>query len=175
MAREIEVKFPVKNFDEIRKKLKKRFRAKRVGEGLEKITFFDRPSKKLARRDMQLRVKEWRIRPRTVSTMTLKTPHKKGGTKYKEMKEEEIKINDARIAIGILEGVGFVESFRYTKYRDRWKLHGVTIELDTLKDGRRFVEIEASKQHIRSMAKLLCLDMKTASTKGYVSLIRGEK
>ena len=175
MAKEIEVKFPVKDLDEVRKKLKKKYRATRVGEGPEKALLFDKPSKKLAKRGMQLRVKEWRIRPRAVSTMTLKTPHKKGGTKYKEMKEEEVRVNDARVAVGMLESLGFVEWFRYTKHRERWKYHAVTIELDTLKDGRRFVEIEATKQDIRSMAKLLGLDMKTAIKKGYVAILREKK
>ena len=161
--------------DEVRKKLKKKYRATRVGEGPEKVFLFDTSRGELKKRGMQLRVKEWRIRPKTVSTITLKTQHKKDEMKYKEMKEEEIKISDARVAVGMLEGLGFIEWFRYTKHRERWKYHAVTIELDTLKDGRRFVEIEATKQDIRSMVKLLHFDMETAIKKGYVAILREKK
>lgn len=165
--KETEVKFRVKNFGGIVKKLKK-MGAVLDWRGLEASYYFDTPDNKLKTKKQNLRLRKWSGHS---NTLTLKIPPRKNHKKYKVQNEYQIEINNIKTAADILKNLGFVECLRYKKYRQHWKIKGASIELDAM-DGRRFVEIEASENKINELAEVFNLDWNLATTKSYVSILR---
>lgn len=166
MKKEVELKFPVKDLADIKKRLKK-IGARFIWAGKEKNWYLDTPDRVLRRRGIAFRVRENKKGPR----ITLKENVSKG--KFKIADEYEISINDAREAIAIFSRLGFREFLSYTRRREYWK-YGKTAEivLDTLSIGK-FVEIESSPQNIRILAEKLGLSFAKSTSKSYVQLLGG--
>ncbi|MDI6734459.1 MAG: class IV adenylate cyclase [Patescibacteria group bacterium] len=164
--REIELKFKVKNFKNIVPKLKK-LGAKLLWQGIEENYYFDTPNADLKKKSVYLRIRKW---PGHSNSLTLKVSPLHKTKKYKILREYQVSVSDLKTTRIILENLGFVEKWHYKKYRKHWKLGGVVIELDWVKN-HRIVEIEGSKKKINELAKKLGLDFKDSTTKGYLNIL----
>lgn len=171
MSLEIEVKYRVTNHDSIHEVLASAG-AKRVGVYLETNRLFDLPDGDLRKRGEGLRI-------RTVTTvdgapqadtLTYKGPRAPGELKIRE--EIETEIGGADHAAGILAAIGFVETLRFEKRRETWRLNGATIELDTLPEIGAFIEIEStSEDAVRAVAERLRLPDADRVSDTYVALL----
>lgn len=169
--KEIEVKFRVKDFKEIKRIARKLVESNAFlsWKGRERSYYFDSSDGELARKSMVLRLRNWK---RKETTMTLKiSGDKSRKTKFKIREELQIEISDFKTVKKILEKLGFKERLNYSKNRSHWILGKVKIELDQL-DKRWFVEIEGSKKDIEKTASLLGLDWAQSTTESYLDLIK---
>lgn len=165
---ETEVKFKVRAFGAIRKRLKS-LGGKLIWKGVEKNFFFDTARGDLKKKKYHLRVRRWVGHSNSI---TLKVPPKRESRKYKVSHEHQIVFHDdVNIARRILKHLGFVEYGSYKKYREHWEFRGAVIELDRVKN-LSFLEIEAPKKKIDALAKLFGLDWENSTTKGYLKILR---
>lgn len=163
--REIELKFEINNFKKIIPQIKK-LGGKLDWEGEEEVYYFDTPKKRLKNEGKTLRLKKINNK----ATLTVKLDV--GNDKHYKIKEEfEIKVNDFYEAKLIIKKLGFIESFKYKKYRQHWKIADAAIELDIVKH-KYFVEIEGSKKEINEIAHALNLDWKKSTTKSYLDIVK---
>ena len=161
MAKEIEVKFEVQDFESVRRALRKL--GGRCGwGGREESTIFDTTRRALKSRGEALRIKTEDGRN---ALLTFKGPKTKKG-KFKVREEIETSLESSAAGEMILKRLGFEEQLRYTKRREHWELGKSSVELDTLL-GHRFVEIEGTKQSIKEIARLLHLDWARSSIESY--------
>lgn len=173
MKREVELKFRVDDFAEIRKKLKN-LGAKLVWKGREEDWLFDTKDHQLQKRNVILRVRKsdgghltWKERPKKFVKAGVKMLH-----------EYETAISDPSVAVFIFRRLGFGVWVHYFKHREHWKLPGAVVELDTLNKKFKFVEVEASRRNIKLFAKKLGLDFAESTTQNYIQVlekIRGKK
>ena len=173
MKREVELKFFVNDFARIRKQLKQ-FGAKLIWKGREEDWLFDTKDHQLQRRNVILRIRKsdtgyltWKERPKKFVKSGVKVLH-----------EYETVVCDPPVGVFILQRLGFGVWVHYFKYREHWKLPGAIVELDTLDKKFKFVEVEASRKNIKSLAKKLGLDFVKSTTNNYIQIlekIRGKK
>lgn len=164
MAKEIELKFRVDDFSSIRKKLRA-LGGKLLWKGREKNWLFDTP-------DSHIHKNTLRIKTMSDTSLTLKTDKRiVQGAKVAE--EYQIMITDAKIGRTILEKLGYRVTLHYKKHREHWKIEKSYIELDTLKDGRKFVEIESTHRGIKNLARKLNLDFSKSTPESYTKLLTG--
>ncbi len=164
MAKEIELKFRVNDFSSIRKKLRA-LGGKCLWKGKEENWLFDTPDFKIRKGNQTLRIKTMGD-----TSLTLKTGKKViQGAKVAE--EDQIMITDVKIGRTILKKLGYRVALHYKKHREHWKIGKSYIELDTLKDGRKFVEIESTHKGIKNLARKLDLDFEASTTASYTELI----
>lgn len=132
---EIEVKFCVKDLEQIEVRLQ-RLKAKQVQARIHEYNLrFDTPAGELARQSIILR-----LRRDTAFHLTLKT----GNTLLdgvSQRREIEFKVSDFEAARVLLEALGYQVSMVYEKYRAIYRLESVLITLDEMPFGG-FVEIE---------------------------------
>jgi adenylate cyclase class 2 len=151
MAREIEIKFEIKNPNLIRKSLKN-LKAKFLGKVFERTIRFDTPNNSLEKKGKFLRL---RTGFKNVITFKRKIKSKN----FKERKEIELEISDPEKMEIILKNLGFTKVRIMEKYREKWKLNGTEIVIDRLPMGN-FIEIEGKKKSIKKVVNLLGLDFK---------------
>lgn len=169
--KEIEVKFEVKNFKDKKIRLQK-LGAELIWKGKEKNFYFDARDGKLKKSGAVLRLREW---GGLSNTLTLKIDTKNKNKKYKIRKELQIEIDNIAEASKIFSALGFSGIFRYSKYREHWKLKDASIELDRLENGRCFVEIESTQKRINELAKILKLDWEKSTTNSYLTILSSPK
>ena len=162
VKKEVELKFFVDGFTEIRKRLKK-IGARLSWSGIEKSRYFDTPGRIIKKRGAALR-----LRTTNHSFLTYKEKVSKG--KFKIADEYELEVGNPRELAAIFKRLGFGEVFFYTKRREYWKLPNAEITLDSI-PGKKVVEIEASPSVIRALAHTLGLNMARTSTQSYVKLL----
>ncbi|MBI2514880.1 class IV adenylate cyclase [Candidatus Wolfebacteria bacterium] len=168
--KEIEIKFKVENLEGPRKIIKK-LGARLLWKGIEENYYFDTLDKKLKKRGQVLRIKKWKG---FETTLTLKTDLEGYNRKRFNIREEARMLIDeshVKFAARILKHLGFVEFFRYNKYREHWEAGNVSFELDKV-GSRFFVEIEAPKKKIRELADKLGLDWAGSTAESYIELIK---
>ena len=104
------------------------------------------------------------------TSLTLKTGKKvvKGA---KVAEEHQIMITDAKIGRIILEKLGYRVTLHYKKHREHWRIGTSFVELDTLGDGRKFVEIESTHKGIKKLARKLNLDFTRNTPESYTKLL----
>ncbi len=162
--KEIELKFAVRDFSPIRTKLRS-LGAALLWKGREENWFYSRSNSNLQGKRRVLR-----IRTSDISKLTLKTnKHISKGVKVAD--EYEVAIDNPTLMKKILTETGFSKTFEYSKTREHWKLGNSFVELDTLRDDRKFVEIESTHTGIKKFARKLDLDFSRSTTDGYVALL----
>lgn len=174
------MKFRVQSFAAVRNRIKA-LGGKLEWAGEERNYFFDTEAKSLRARKMTLRLRERENGP---AALTLKITPARNHGKYKVMHEYEIGVTSVAATARMLELLGFIKWFQYNKHREHWRFdkltagRGAHVELDAVRQTRdklvhdlKFVEIEASKKNIDALAKQLCLDWKTSTTKGYLTIL----
>jgi len=164
MMKEIELKFRVDDFSPIRKKLRA-LGGKLLWKGREENWLFDTPDFKIRKGNQMFRIKTMGD-----TSLTLKTGKKvvKGA---KVAEEHQIMITDAKIGRIILEKLGYRVTLHYKKHREHWRIGTSFVELDTLEDRRKFVEIESTHKGIKKLAKKLNLDFSRSTPDEYVKLL----
>lgn len=161
MAKEIEIKFKIKNPNLIKRKLKEKG-AKFVGKTLERTIKFDTENK-----DLEKKGKFLRVRTGFENVITYKRKLK--SKKFKEREEIELEISDPEKMKIILENLGFTNKWIMEKYREKWQWGSVEIVIDRLLFGN-FIEIEGNKKSIQKATKALRLNLKEGITATYWGL-----
>ena len=163
--KEIEVKFRVRRFDEIRAKLQK-MGAGLVWKGMEENYFFDTRDRSLNKKGILLRLRHWDNHSNTLTVKTKVSRNKK----YKIKDEYQVEISDIDEGRKLFTVMGFREHFRYRKYREHWKLGKASVELDKI-EHLLFVEIEAPPKEIDRLAGILGLGWNDAVREGYIRIL----
>jgi adenylate cyclase class 2 len=111
-------------------------------------TYYDAPHRDFAETDEALRVRRETVDGETDSVITYKGPKVDAGSKTREEIETAVGAGDD--AAGIFEAVGFDAAATVHKERDRYRLDGYTVTLDTVRDAGSFVEVEIEAEEIEA-------------------------
>ncbi|MFH1479147.1 MAG: class IV adenylate cyclase [Candidatus Omnitrophota bacterium] len=165
MPKEIETKFKITSPREIRtllKKIKARFTIKQ----LEKDIYYKVPGALSRINSIRLRKISKKDGLFTIKSLTKDNP---GGI-FKVLDEKEMPISEVERFKNILKALGFEIAFRKEKRREIYSYSSTKITLDKLPFIGWYLEIEGSKNNIKKLAKLLCLDMNSAIPGTYMSI-----
>ena len=164
MARESETKFKIKSPGAFRKSLKK-LGAKFISKEFEKDTYYRGPAG----------VPRFTVRLRAAGNkniFTVKTATRGRSRRYKVLDEIEVPVNDAKIFNKVLLRLGFSPGFKKQKVRETYKWKNAKISIDKIPPIGTYAEIEAPKERIKEVARLLGLDMARAIPGTYIELLR---
>jgi len=165
MAQEIEVKFPLRDRNELLRKLHDIGAQRLYPETFEDNIVLDRRG--------ELRTKGALLRVRRFgkySIATYKGPMSiEGGIKSRD--EVQTGVESFELAIQLLDSLGYKPVFRYQKFREVWRLRDVEVVLDRTPIGEYF-EIEGPIDTIRSIAAELDMNMDQAIRQTYADLYR---
>jgi adenylate cyclase class 2 len=165
MAQEIEVKFPLRERNELVRKLHEIGAQRLYPETFEDNIVLDRRGE-LRTRGALLRVRKFG----KYSIATYKGPMSiEGGVKSRE--EVQTGVESFELAIQLFDSLGFKPVFRYQKFREVWRLREVEVVLDRTPIGDYF-EIEGPMETIRSVAAELGMNMDHAIRQTYADLYR---
>lgn len=160
---EIEVKFFLSDEKEIRRKISA------LGGNIEAKVFetnvrYDDHAHSLHARQMLLRLrKDKQIR------LTVKMPPAQQNNDFKILRELEVTLDDFDTMDQILATLGYHRTQIYEKWRETVMIDRTTICLDTMPFGK-FLEIEGSKEKIRSTANALSLDWDKRILSNYIEI-----
>lgn len=176
MSLEIEIKMPMAELDPDFTKVRDRLAqagAKLVIRLAETNIFLDRPDHSLRHSDQGLRVRLEHDRDDKTADaviITHKGPRLPGPTKTRP--ETELKVSNVTDAVALLNTLGFHETLRFQKHRDRWSLDGCHVELDHLPMLGSFVEIEGPDENIISKVRnKLGLSDAPLEASGYAAML----
>lgn len=161
---ETEVKIPVTDLSEVRRKLQAAGASLRAPEHDESNVLFDDPERKLSGSGRTVRLR--RAAGRAILTYK-GVARFEAGAKIRE--ERETDVADAAEAEAILAGLGLTPRFRYDKRREEWDCEGSIVALDTTPIGL-FVEVEGDPLTIRRVLALLGLDASESTPYSYAAL-----
>jgi adenylate cyclase class 2 len=166
---ECELKIPVEDLDEIRRRLATT-EAEQLNVAQHEVNvLFDTPSGRLATSGQVLRVR--RVGDRNL--LTFKGPAAFSGT-VKQRREIELEISSSERITELLNALGYEPAMRYEKFRESWRLGGVRVELDHTPMGD-FVELEGPTGSLEATAEGLGLDPARAVMKSYIGLWRDHR
>lgn len=176
MSLEIEIKMPMAGLDPDFSKVLAHLKAANASPVIrlaETNIFLDRPDHYLRQHDQGLRVRLEQDRDGKLPDeviITHKGPRLPGVTKTRQ--ETELVVNDVNAAVSLLAALGYVETLRFQKRRDRWLLDGCHVELDTLPRLGTFVEIEGPNEAaIQNVRKKLNLTHAPLEASGYAAML----
>jgi len=161
---EIEVKFLIDDLSAMRQRLLALGATLKTPRTYEDNWLFDTTDEQLTRRGCLLRLRRDRR-----NLITYKEPPAQQDRDFKVLGEYEIEVSDFAQAHTILEKLGFAPALRYEKYRETFTYQGAEIVLDEVPFGT-FMEIEAPREVIRSMATGLGLDFAARLVAGYTDI-----
>lgn len=165
MAQEIEVKFPLRDRNELVQKLHDIGAQRLYPETFEDNIVLDRRGE-LRTKGALLRVRKFG----KYSIATYKGPMSiEGGVKSRE--EVQTGVESFELAIQLLDSLGYKPVFRYQKFREVWRLRDVEVVLDRTPIGEYF-EIEGPMETIRTIAAELGMNMDQAIRQTYADLYR---
>lgn len=161
---EIEVKFLLEDLPAIRQRLVALGATLTTPRTYEENLLFDTPDGQLTHQGRVLRL---RRDQRTI--MTYKEPPAHQDPDFKVQHEYEVEVGDFTQARAILEKLGFAAALRYEKYRETFTYQGAEIVFDEVPFGT-FMEIEAPRDVIRSIATALGLDFAARLVASYADI-----
>jgi adenylate cyclase class 2 len=165
MAQEIEVKFALRDRNELVRKLHEIGAQRLYPETFEDNIVLDRRGD-LKTKGALLRVRKFG----KYSIATYKGPMSiDGGVKSRE--EVQTGVESFELAIQLFDALGFKPVFRYQKFREVWRLREVEVVLDRTPIGDYF-EIEGPMEMIRTIATELGMNMDQAIRQTYADLYR---
>jgi len=151
-------------------------------------TYYDAPHRAFAETDEALRIRretefdsESGEARETTTKMTYKGPLIEEASKTRE--EYETAVADGDAAAGILDGLGFEPAATVEKERERFRLDGYTVTLDSVAELGSFVEVEqeateADIERVREGAQQLLrnldLDPDEQIRTAYLGLLLGD-
>lgn len=165
---EIEVKFLVRDREEIRKTILS-LGAESLGRVFEKNTVYDDDAQSLRRQGRLLRL---RVDRRAL--LTTKEPPERPDPDVKVYIENEVSVDDPEAMDRILRCLGFSPRLVYEKWREEFTLEKARLMLDELPFGC-FLEIEADRDAIRSLAGRIALPWEQRIKKTYLALFADVK
>ena len=164
MDQEIEVKYLVKNLEQIKHKTLA-LGGQLIQPRVREINWrYDTPTQNLRQKQEVLR-----LRQDTAARLTFK-----GSGFVQEgvltRTEIEFEVSDFAAADRLLEHLGYQVFFIYEKFRQNYRLEGLTLSLDELPIGN-FVELEGrTPQLVRQVSDLLGLDWQARVNTSYTDL-----
>ncbi len=172
MELEVELKIPVSSLSEVEERLLKEG-ALRLFEEQQTDIYLQHPCRDLASSDEALRVR----RTGSKSFITYKGPKLKSECKARY--EVEVEVSDHKLALQLLESLGFRRVIVVEKSRKAYGVGELTVYLDDVKGLGCFVELEArsakdlkaSSEAIKELATKLNLPLNKATTKSYLELL----
>jgi len=165
MAQEIEVKFPLRDRNDLVRRLHEIGAQRLYPETFEDNIVLDRRGE-LRTKGALLRVRKFG----KYSIATYKGPMSiEGGVKSRE--EVQTGVESFELAIQLLDSLGYKPVFRYQKFREVWRLRDVEVVLDRTPIGEYF-EIEGPIDTIRTIAAELGMNMDQAIRQTYADLYR---
>ena len=165
MAQEIEVKFPLRDRQELTRKLHELGAQRLYPETFEDNIVLDRRGE-LRTKGALLRVRKFG----KYSLATYKGPMSiEDGIKSRE--EVQTGVESFELAIQLFDSLGFKPVFRYQKYREVWRVRDVEVVIDRTPIGDYF-EIEGSVEMIRTVSAKLGMTMDQALRQSYADLYR---
>jgi adenylate cyclase class 2 len=165
MAQEIEVKFALKDRNELVRKLHDIGGQRLYPETFEDNIVLDRRGE-LRTKGSLLRVRKFG----KYSIATFKGPMSiEGGVKSRE--EVQTGVESFERAIQLFDALGYKPVFRYQKFREVWRIKEVEVVLDRTPIGDYF-EIEGPMDVIRGIAADLGMNMDHAIRQTYADLYR---
>lgn len=168
MPQEIEVKFPLRNRDQLIFRLKAAGGEMLYPETFEDNIILDRRGE-LRTRGAVLRVRKFG----KYTLATFKGPVAfEGGIKKRE--EVQTGMESFERAIQLFDSLGFKPTFRYQKFREVWRLGELEVVIDRTPIGEYF-EIEGPLEMIRTAVEKLELNMDDAIRMSYSDLYRQQR
>src|SRR5436853_6730773 len=165
MAQEIEVKFPLRDRQELVRKLHDIGGQRLYPETFEDNIVLDRRGE-LRTRGALLRVRKFG----KYSIATFKGPMSiEGGVKTRE--EVQTGVESFELAIQLFDSLGYKPVFRYQKFREVWRVRDAEVVIDRTPIGEYF-EIEGPIETIRAIAGELGMNMEQAIRQTYSDLYR---
>ena len=165
MAQEIEVKFSLRDRNELVRKLHEIGAQRLYPETFEDNIVLDRRGE-LRTKGSLLRVRKFG----KYSIATYKGPMSiEGGVKSRE--EVQTGVESFELAIQLFDSLGFKPVFRYQKFREVWRVRDAEVVIDRTPIGEYF-EIEGPIDLIRSLAAELGMEMEQAIRQTYADLYR---
>ena len=165
MAQEIEVKFPLRDRQELTRKLDDLGAQRLYPETFEDNIVLDRRGE-LRTKGSLLRVRKFG----KYSIATYKGPMSiEGGVKSRD--EVQTGVESFELAIQLFDSLGFKPVFRYQKFREVWRIQNVEVVLDRTPIGEYF-EIEGPIDLIRTVSNDLGMNMDQAIRQTYADLYR---
>ncbi len=172
MKIEIEAKCRVDDLSVIRSRVEQ-LDGGHVARMLEDNIFLDTHDRQMAASDCGLRVRVLEVvgngKP-AETVVTFKGPRQHG--RLKSRREIELAVDAAPAMLELLAELGYHETIRFEKRRDRWRLDGCTIELDELPILGCFVEIEGPDDAaVLAVREKLGLSNRPMIKSSYVSML----
>lgn len=165
MAQEIEVKFPLRDRNELIQKLHGAGGQRLYPETFEDNIVLDKRGE-LKTKGSLLRVRKFG----KYSIATYKGPMSmEGGIKTRD--EVQTGVESFELAIRLFEVLGYRPVFRYQKFREVWRVKDVEVVIDRTPIGEYF-EIEGAVDMIRELAATLGMNMDQAIRSTYADLYR---
>jgi adenylate cyclase class 2 len=166
MPQEIEIKFPLRDRNELLRRLHELGGTRLYAETFEDNIVLDRRGE-LRTKGALLRVRKFG----RYSLATYKGPTsiESGGIKTRE--EVQTGVESFELAIQLFDALGFKPVFRYQKFREVWRVRDVEVVLDRTPIGDYF-EIEGPIDVIRTVAAELGMNMEEAIRQTYADLYR---
>ena len=163
MPDEVEIKFRVKNLNELIQKLKKAGFQQETSRTHERNTLFDFPGGRLRKKGELLRLRQYGPK----WTLTHKAKGKSG--RHKSREETETVVEDGEQMNAIITSLGLRPSFVYEKYRAEWSDGNGHVVLDETPVGS-FGEIEGLADWIDKTAKTLGIGESQYITSSYAEV-----
>ena len=168
---EFEIKFKVKNPENIRKLLEQHGEFKECV--VEEDIYFDLPDNSFSSSDKVLRVR--------FSKKGIFLTYKGSKLKNRFLKiREEIEVKTEESIVAILKAIGFVPKYKLRKKREIYNLENTKVCLDYIEGLGCFIEVEvknnnyqAAMNKIKEIAKALNFNLKNGIRKSYLELMRG--
>jgi adenylate cyclase, class 2 len=158
---EIEVKFIIEDLQVLYQRVIALGARRKTPRTYEVNICFDTPDQRLTHQLCLLRLRHDRR-----NILTYKEPAASAERDFKVRQEYEIEVSDFAQTHALLEKLGFVPVLRYEKYRETFSYADAEILLDELPCGA-FLEIEGSRDVIRTIAARLGLDFASRVTASY--------
>jgi len=167
--KEIEIRVKVSNAEKkgVENRLKA-LNAKLIESTIETSHYIDLPGEKIMKKGGVLRVK-------ILEGHALLTFKGKQESKNFNVREEiQTPVSEPKMLLRILKAAGLIETFKYSKERNKYELKGVhEVNLDKLPKHGWFVEVEANSiSQVKEMLKILGLGKKKLITNSYAKIIR---
>src|SRR5204862_1168186 len=165
MAHEIEVKFALRDREELTRRLHELGAQRLYAETFEDNIVLDRRGE-LRTRGALLRVRKFG----KYAIATYKGPTSiESGIKSRE--EVQTGVESFELAIQLFDSLGFKPVFRYQKFREVWRVREAEVVIDRTPIGEHF-EIEGPMEMIRALAAELGMEMEQAIRQTYADLYR---
>lgn len=165
MAQEIEIKFALKDRNELVRKLHELGAQRLYAETFEDNIVLDRRGE-LRTKGALLRVRKFG----RYSIVTFKGPLAFDGP-VKTRDEVQTGVESFELAIALFDSLGYKPVFRYQKYREVWRVRETEVVLDRTPIGDYF-EIEGQLDAIRTLAQELGMNPEQGIRQTYADLYR---